>query len=106
MKLDVGEVALVDAEGGSNISGADFAHAIAEKIDNAASSNRMSSTESVPAAMPAIRQPTLARAFTPQSAPGGRAAYRASVRQRVFLILAAQSASLFLSPAAWAGVSP
>lgn len=41
-----GEVALFDAEGGSNISGADFAHAIVEEIDNPASP--MSSTESAP----------------------------------------------------------
>jgi hypothetical protein len=40
-----GEVALLDAEGGSNISGADFAHAIVEEIDNPASSSPVSSTE-------------------------------------------------------------
>ena len=40
-----GEVALFDAEGGSNISGADFAHTIVEEIDNPAGSSSMSSTE-------------------------------------------------------------
>jgi hypothetical protein len=43
-------VALFDAEGGSNISGADFAHAIVEEIGNPA--RPMSSTKSAPAAVP------------------------------------------------------
>jgi hypothetical protein len=59
-----GEVALFDAEGGSSISGADFARAIVGEIDNTANSP-MSWTESAPAGMPATRQPTFADAFKP-----------------------------------------